>query len=609
MALPAPSARLLPPMLVMAVACGGEERIQAPSLAVDPSVFIARPGVAVHPPLARDGGAPQFSYCTGGCPTDSSVVDFEGGWAPGFTPVDSQYAALGVVFSNAVVGETTDTFYNDPEYPPRSGSAIAAADFTATGDWSGTLSFALDTSAIRVRGYITSFSPVTLQCFDAADSLLAQTVFAGANLAVYHGGPANQPVEVSATGIRRCQFLGPNAQYTVDDLTVVWVAPLPTLACDTVVRGTTGTCTVTGADSVLVWEFAGTLAFNPDGAGPVVFRADTTSSSGWGTGPDSIWSGTGVMGGTVSAKIRIDTTESTLATAWVVLPRTSGGWQWDAADWAIAQDTVVRCPYVDFVLPFKSTAPAHKGVVGYNRRQSDCTNVGSIEPNIRDTLASGSPAATGVVLDSVSNGPNKLIYFVKSASFTMDRATEMDPWFRPAGPSIPVLDSVDYMLCRDSMGLVGTPPISVNLYSYNQVCRGFDPQPWIAGILNHEGYGTQNPLDPATANGHEARRRIAASDPANDPRALTEALVHPISSVGLRFYVYDRVIDADNRISNFAADATGFVKDNYVDNPIMGDCGYLWVLFKPNSSHTQKWYRFMEMEYFQADSTLPKRCP
>ncbi len=596
----------------MSGACGPDSTMP------DPAAVAGQPGGKVFltpvptgsrtvlPARPRLPGQPLASPCSGGCPGDSSVVDFEGlGGAGTIHQLTTQFASLGVEFSNALAAVAPA--YDSVAFPPRSGVASSTADVFAPGGPTGILYVDLLGDAVRVKGYLTSVGPMTLQCFNAADSLVGETPFAGDNI----GHPvANQPVEVSAPGIRRCQFNGPDNQYSLDDLTVFWNLAVPTLSCDSVIRGQTGTCTVAGADSVIKWLFDGPYEVPLFGTGLDRSWEYTTT--------DTVWQGKALLSGTVRVILATAGTPDTLTAPWHVQARTGPAWRWGPANWELVPDGNPICNYADYVQPFPDSGmagyKAWQGINGYNRRWNNCTKGGSIEPDVRDIAVVGgdsSYAVAGATIDSATTGPNSGLYFVKENTFRMRRVAEMDKWFRSGlepiqkrGPLIKVLDPTDYALCSDSLGLSWTDSL-LRPYEYNLSCRGFNPDPWIAAVLNHEGYGS----DPAAANGHEARRQIAAAKVENDPRALSEPVVHPGPETDLRDELAFLLIEADVRISDFASDTTGFVKDNYINYPVAGDCGYLWTLFRPDSLHTKVWYKFVEMKYYQKDPALPKKCP
>jgi hypothetical protein len=145
-----------------------------------------------------------------------------------------------------------------------------------------------------VTGYITSVGPISLQCFDAADSLPGQMHFSGGNTG---GFGSNLPMHVTAPGIRSCQFNGPDNQFALDDLTVHWSAQALTLTCPTsVVRGTTGQCVVLAPGSSLQvdgWSFA------PAEIDTVLQRNDGQES-------DTTWAGPLVASGTVEVRVRLN---------------------------------------------------------------------------------------------------------------------------------------------------------------------------------------------------------------------------------------------------------------------------------------------------------------
>jgi len=85
--------------------------------------------------------------------------------------------------------------------------------------------------------------------------------------------------------------------------------------------------------------------------------------------------------------------------------------------------------------------------------------------------------------------------------------------------------------------------------------------------------GTKNQNDSSVANGHEARRRIAARDPLNDPYRIVERYVGT-SRDGLGRLVTFDVWEADYRITIFSDPDHAFVYDNYVQG---NKCGQAWV--------------------------------
>jgi hypothetical protein len=305
------------PLLGMLAACGTDSTPTEPTgpkgaaaaSAFVPPVLLQR----LQPAQAQPGSSPLASGCSGGCPADSVLLDFEGlGGAGDVLLLQDQYQALGIHFANAIVAVIPA--FNSDEYPPRSGVASATADPFLSGDGSGTLFLRLDKDAVRVRGYVTSFSPLTLRCFNAQGAQLADAVFPGGNLAVHHGGPANQPVEVSGTGIRSCQFLGPDNHYAIDDLTVVWAEGVDlTLSCpSTVVRADPAVCTAS-APRAFTLQVVG-WSFRPTEIDTVLQREGVAPT-------DTTWSGLMVASGLVRVHALVNGALDSASAAIVVTPR------------------------------------------------------------------------------------------------------------------------------------------------------------------------------------------------------------------------------------------------------------------------------------------------
>ena len=145
---------------------------------------------------------------------------------------------------------------------------------------------------------------------------------------------------------------------------------------------------------------------------------------------------------------------------------------------------------------------------------------------------------------------------------------------RAAGAPISLTNSTDLRVCRNALNLPKNAPVSVNFHTYNTICRGFSLTPLFNALWAHEGLGTQNPLDPNLANGHEARRRIAARLPSNDPYRIAEPMFR-LSYAQLQGDLTLDVYTAEQQIS--AASDAGHLKvgNNYVTP--QGNCGKAWV--------------------------------
>ncbi len=334
--------------------------------------------------------------------------------------------------------------------------------------------------------------------------------------------------------------------------------PGPSLVCDTVTRGQSTTCRVNSVvQAVTGWEFAGKLEPKV-GAQADTVRVTSASTS-------MTWVGTAVLSGIVSAFVVWRGAADTVTAPLVVLNRSGADWSWGETKWKFHPDGPVLCGvlYGDYVMPGGTMLSA-------NRRTSACGaplgSGGSIEPNVVSYPDSGFSAA------SVQDGPNSRLWYVVAAHYGMDRTSEMNPFIRLNGRADTLAASGDVRACRAALG--DMDPMVVNFYTYNTLCRGFSLEPMFDGLWRHEGFGTKDSLNPALANGHEARRRIAARDPLNDPYRMVERYVNTTYD-NLKALVIDSVHRADTTIARSADGAHLFVKDNYVGSG--NRCGQAWI--------------------------------
>jgi hypothetical protein len=105
-------------------------------------------------------------------------------------------------------------------------------------------------------------------------------------------------------------------------------------------------------------------------------------------------------------------------------------------------------------------------------------------------------------------------------------------------------------------------------------------------ILSHEGYGTKDQNNLALANGHEARKRIAARQTDNDPYRFAEKQVH-VDSTNLRTVVGQGVKFLDDVISLVGDTGHTYVYDNYL---VGGNCGKAYMF-----SFQHQRYRLVEI--------------
>lgn len=122
-----------------------------------------------------------------------------------------------------------------------------------------------------------------------------------------------------------------------------------------------------------------------------------------------------------------------------------------------------------------------------------------------------------------------------------------------------------------------------NFWEYNEICRQFSLADFYAAIWSHEGFGTGSPVDPTTANGHEARRWIGARRPENDPNRQLERMVNPDSAL-LWALAVDSIDKIDDRLNEAADPDHIYVRDNYVDK---NRCGEIWAMDTTQNAYTK----------------------
>lgn len=209
-------------------------------------------------------------------------------------------------------------------------------------------------------------------------------------------------------------------------------------------------------------------------------------------------------------------------------------------DWTLLPDvTPVICPFVS-----ELTLPTAAVLWGVNRPALSCSE------GTRISWESTAPDSGIVAAQVTDGGPNNSLWYTASAAFKMNRATEVLPYIRPNGPLITTSSLKDWRACKNHISVPKGDPFDIKWFAFNDLCKkNAKPANLIAGVLSHEGFGT-NGIG-SNANGHEARAHWAAADPANDPYVLTEKLVAS-TKIALVGRVGTEVEGADSRISGIA---------------------------------------------------------
>jgi hypothetical protein len=216
------------------------------------------------------------------------------------------------------------------------------------------------------------------------------------------------------------------------------------------------------------------------------------TSSVQGAGGRADWSGTAVASGEVSVYLTDGTVlQGTLTVA-------DRGWTWvKDAESTFGDGTGVQCLHW--------STPDRGGSNGINLPQgaSSCAVVQRmIQPDSYD-------AGDGFRAVTVQDGPNKGFHYIQTATLWLRRESSINAGLGPDAPQVPLL----------RVGFGQRPCSSmVNWYQFT-LCQGVDPEAYITGIRNHEGYGSTG------HNGHYSTAYDAVTNPANDPMIYFDQIV------------------------------------------------------------------------------------
>ena len=310
----------------------------------------------------------------------------------------------------------------------------------------------------------------------------------------------------------------------------------PALTCSPATRGQEASCTVTG-DNVAVtrWRFA-------SGLDEIIHESS-----------DKVWNGVVVVSGTVYAEILVNGTPAPEPLT-ASLSVSNRGWHWGPDQWSFSQGTAPDC---------FSTPPVNGGSAewGWNVRKGSC-DVGRLTPNpVHDS--------TGFKVAQVSGGPNDGLWYVTEVTYRMDDESNINQELTAnARHPFSVTDMSQAGPCRHKLGYAGPPPVPINFFQFNAICKNRDLSAMFAGIWAHEGMGS------GSGNGHEAQSRIAAARPENDVYEVVEPLYGPTEG-DLRALVLADVGEIDNRIQRFGGDHRR-VNGNW--------CGSAWLFDQTSGS-------------------------
>ena len=225
--------------------------------------------------------------------------------------------------------------------------------------------------------------------------------------------------------------------------------------------------------------------------------------------PVVTWSGTAVVGGTVTVRFDDGSGAREIVSSFVVTDR---GWSWARnAESQFSDNTGVQCSHWG--------TPDQGGSNGINLPwgAASCAETKrQIQPDSYD-------AGDGFVARTVQSGPNQGFHYVESAQLNLKRESSINRGLRLDAAQVPLLRlGLNQRPCGTNM---------VNWYQFT-MCQDADPEAYVRGVYNHEGYGSTG------HNGHYSAAYDAAADPANDLLIYLDRIIG-VNSIGWGTFVDD----------------------------------------------------------------------
>jgi hypothetical protein len=463
--------------------------------------------------------------------------------------------------SEAGVLEMSQIGFNDP-YPGRS---------RTTGSRTYTVSTVGPLTAEATDHFVGMGDTIVVHA-GAAGGAIANTTWRFApndTLAIPRGPGSNGGTYVlsQCAGMSSCAFVPPwyyksgrvYVNGTVDGLNYtgpqavtqpIWVDRQPelTMTCTpgTVTRGDQVSCTASTMPSgaqleVKQWAFTGAPV-------PIADTTDATS-----------WSGRLVVGGTVSVTASVEGRSDTIASTTVVV--TPRNWRWNSGQWSYQAGAAMIC---------SNARPAVGVLLGWNMNANAPSCAGDLQLRVQPDLRFQPNG--GYQVGAVSSGPNGGLWYITAATFTMPRASNLNPEWLSGGTTYPLPAGQQAQLCQSAMNLPTGAAVAVNFYDFNEICMGNDVDALIAAAWAHEGFGSQG------NNGHESVGRAAAGRLVNDPYAAIEGLVQDAEGL-LRTYVGNNIWPLAVAITQEGGDHS-LVTGNWPG-------GILWTWDPPSNAYQQ----------------------
>jgi len=208
------------------------------------------------------------------------------------------------------------------------------------------------------------------------------------------------------------------------------------------------------------------------------------------------WEGPAVVGGTVTVRLDDGTGERELVSSFAVTDR---GWTWAKdAESVYGDGTGVQCVYW--------TTPDQGGSNGINLPMG-ATSCSIAKPNVQPDSYS---AGDGFVAVTVTTGPNQGFHYIQSARMNLKRESSYNIRLGPNAPRVQVLRyGLNQRRCASDW---------VNWREFT-LCQGVDPEGYVRGVHDHEGYGSTG------HNGHYSAAYDAVTSPSNDPMIYFDQIV------------------------------------------------------------------------------------
>jgi len=235
------------------------------------------------------------------------------------------------------------------------------------------------------------------------------------------------------------------------------------LSCDDATRGGTVTCSLSGSTTSVTgvdWTFTGGE-----------FGEFTVAHSGALTS----WSGTAVVGGTVTATVTADGgSQTTVSAAFAVADRS---WSWGSDGWSHGRGDASAPASWDAEPDWD--APSKRGQL--------CSAIGSgCETTANPFIYPDSRTGEGYSVVPVGGGPNDGLWYVTSTDLGIWTKSWINDGYSAGWDKRALPEGTQAEECRTAMDLDPSETVSVNFNTLNGECKGKDMSLFVSALLDHE---------------------------------------------------------------------------------------------------------------------------